>query len=83
MLWYEDFTFLIVWQTIHRPRRCTGDPRHEHVRMTLDFVEAVDALLPIISAPVLELIWGPGEGEPELLRFTTRANSKHEYIVVK
>ena len=38
--------------------------------MPLDFIEAVDALLPIIFAPELELIWGPGEGEVEAFRFT-------------
>ena len=53
-------SFLLVLQAIHRSRRSAADPRHEHVRMTLDVVEAVDALLPIISAPVFELIWAPG-----------------------
>ena len=53
-------SFLLVLQAIHRSRRGAADPRHEHVRMTLDVVEAVDTLLPIISAPVFELIWAPG-----------------------
>ena len=66
----EDFSFLFVWQAIHRSRRCAGDPRHEHVRVPLDIREAVDALLPIIFAPELELIWGPGEGEAKAFRFT-------------
>lgn len=67
----EDF-FLLVWQTIRRPRRGADDPRHEHVRLPLDLVEAVDALLPILSAPAeLELIRGPGEGEAKAFRFTT------------
>ena len=66
----EDFSFLFVWQAIHRSRRCAGDPRHEHVRVPLDLVEAVDPLLPVVLILEGELLGGPGEGEAEAFGFT-------------
>ena len=59
------FSFLVVCQLIHRPRRGAGDPRHEHVRVPLDLVEAVDSLLPVILNAEGELLRGPGKGEAE------------------